>query len=278
MLLCIFVANKLIIINHFKHIQSMKKVYLALMCMASLAMMTACGGKKADQADAVKENTEAVENADGQQADAEANADEQAVANPADAKPLDLAALYASGDFKPGQAVIFEDNLADEKDGEQPSKWDLKEGSVEVKECAGRNVLSLGGESSIIDPQLNGKSNFLTEVWNMEYEYFANDGQQHEIRFFKSDDEQIGYLRIWGDGMEYHFTKTDEENLDGNNTDLGNLIKKGWNHVAVGYKEGNVKIYINGKRLFNLPNVLQPYGFRLAGQEGHYFTNIRVTK
>ena len=86
----------------------MKKVYLALMCMASLTMMTACGGNKADNANAEKENTEAVENADEQQAEAEADAEEKTVANPADAKPLDLAALYESGDFKPGQTVIFE--------------------------------------------------------------------------------------------------------------------------------------------------------------------------
>ncbi len=258
----------------------MKKVYLALMCMASLTMMTACGGNKADNANAEKENTEAVENADEQQAEAEAEADaeEKTVANPADAKPLDLAALYESGDFKPGQTVIFEDNFANDKDGEQPTKWDLKEGSVEVKECAGRNVLSLGGESSLVDPLLNGKSNFLTDEWNLEYEYFANNGEQHELRLFKDEDEQIAYLRVWGEGMEYHFTKTDEENLDGSNTDLGKLINKGWNHFAINYNKGNVKIYINGKRLFNLPKVMQPTNFKLWGLEGHYFTNIRVTK
>ena len=256
----------------------MKKVYLALMCMASLTMMTACGGNKADNADAEKENTEAVENAEDQQAEAEADGEEKAVANPADAKPLDLAALYVSGDFKPGQNVIFEDNLANDKDGEQPTKWDLKEGSVEVNECAGRNVLSLGGESTLIEPLLNGKSDFLAEEWNLEYEFFANNEEQHELRLFKNEDEQIAYVRVWDTGVEYHFTKTDEENLDGSNTDLGKLINKGWNHFAFNFNKGNVKIFINGKRLFNLPKVMQPASFKLAGQEGHYFTNIRVTK
>ena len=254
----------------------MKKVHLALLCMASLALMTACGGKKADSADAVKENSVAIENADEQQDEIDFN--EEAVENPADAKPLNLAALYANGDFKPAEGVVFEDNFAGEKDSEQPTKWEVKEGSVEVKECAGRNILSLGGSSSIIAPLLNGKSNFLTEAWNLEYEYFAKDGETHEVRFFGNEDNQTAYLRVWGGGMEYHFTKIDEENLDGGEGDLSTLIKKGWNHVAVSYDKGNVKIYINGKRLFNLPNVLQPYGFKLAGQEGHYFTNIRVTK
>ena len=41
----------------------MKKIYLALMCMASLSLMTACGDKKSDKGDANDENkTEEVTN------------------------------------------------------------------------------------------------------------------------------------------------------------------------------------------------------------------------
>ena len=154
----------------------MKKVYLALMCIACLALMTACGGQKGDQDNEVEENTEAVENEeeeDETEAEAEAEEGGEAVANPADAKALDLEAIYANGDFKPAKDVVFEDNFSKDKDGELPTKWELKEGSVEVKECAGRNVLSLGGESSIVVPLLNGKSDFLTDTWNLEYEFFA---------------------------------------------------------------------------------------------------------
>lgn len=260
----------------------MKKVYLALMCVACLALMTACGGQKGDQEKEVEENTEAVESdeeeEDEDENEAEAEEGEEAVANPADAKALDLAAIYAKGDFKPAQAVVFEDNFSKDKDGELPTKWELKEGSVEVKECAGRNVLSLGGESSLVVPLLNGKSDFLTDSWNLEYEYFAVDGQQHDVRFMNSEEGELGVVRINRDFIEYHFTKTDEENLDGSKDDLQKLITNGWNHVAISFNKGNVKIFINGKRLFNLPNVMQPSSFRLWGYDGHYFTNIRVTK
>ncbi len=259
----------------------MKKVYLALMCIACLALMTACGGQKGDQDNEVEENTEAVENEeekDETEAEAEAEEGGEAVANPADAKALDLEAIYANGDFKPAKDVVFEDNFSKDKDGELPTKWELKEGSVEVKECAGRNVLSLGGESSIVVPLLNGKSDFLTDTWNLEYEFFAANGQQHNVRFMNNEDSEIGAVRITSDLIEYHFTKTDEENLDGSKGELQKLITNGWNHMAISFNKGNVKIFINGKRVFNLPNVMQPNSFRLWGYDGHYFTNIRVTK
>jgi cobalamin biosynthesis protein CobT len=65
----------------------MKKIYLALTCMASLMMMTACGGdKKPNAADTENENTEVVENAEEQSEESEGEeASEEAVANPADA-------------------------------------------------------------------------------------------------------------------------------------------------------------------------------------------------
>ena len=256
----------------------MKKIYLALMCMVCLALMTACGGQKGEQNKEAEENIEAVENETEDEIEAEAEESAEAVANPADAKALDLAAIYANGDFKPAKDVVFEDNFSEDEDGELPSKWELKEGSVEVKECAGRNVLSLGGESAVVVPLLNGKSDFLTDTWNLEYEYFATDGEQHAIRFMDNEDGEIGSVRISSDFIEYHFTKTDEENLDGSKGELQKLITKGWNHAAVSFNKGNVKIFINGKRVFNLPNVMQPSSFRLWGYDGHYFTNIRVTK
>ena len=256
----------------------MKKIYLALMCMVCLALMTACGGQKGEQNKETEENIEAVENEAEDEIEAEAEESAEAVANPADAKALDLTAIYANGDFKPAKDVVFEDKFSEDEDGELPSKWELKEGSVEVKECAGRNVLSLGGESAVVVPLLNGKSDFLTDTWNLEYEYFATDGEQHAIRFMDNEDGEIGSVRISSDFIEYHFTKTDEENLDGSKGELQKLITKGWNHAAVSFNKGNVKIFINGKRVFNLPNVMQPSSFRLWGYDGHYFTNIRVTK
>lgn len=52
----------------------MKRIYLALMCMAGFTLMTACGGKS-DKKDGVAADSEATEQGSEQKAEAEATAD-----------------------------------------------------------------------------------------------------------------------------------------------------------------------------------------------------------
>ncbi|MBR7049095.1 MAG: hypothetical protein IKI16_04505 [Prevotella sp.] len=251
----------------------MKKIYLALTCMASLLLMTACGGeKKTDASENENENTEVVEEAAEQSEEGEAG--EGAVANPADAQALDLKAIYENGDFKPAEGVFFKDDLSSEKDGELPSKWELKEGSMEVNACAGRNILKLGGSSTCIAPKLNGE---LPDVWNLEYEYFKTDDANQEIWFFSGEDK-LGHIYLYNDYVQYWFTKTNDDSLDGQTENLSKVMKKGWNHVAVSYNKGGVKIYVNGKRTANLPDIKSLKSFSIHGSDGLYITNIRVTK
>ena len=251
----------------------MKKIYLALTCMASLLLMTACGGdKKTDASNNENENTEVVEEAEEQGEEEEAS--EEAVANPADAQALDLKALYESGDFKPAEGVFFKDDLSAETDGELPSKWELKEGSMEVNACAGRNILKLAGGSTRIDPKLNGE---LPDVWNMEYEYFKAEDASQEI-FFLNEEEELGHIYVYNDYVQYWFTKTNDDSLNGESENLGKVMKKGWNHIAVSYNKGGVKIYVNGKRTANLPGIKPLQTFSIYGTEGLYITNVRVTK
>ena len=55
-------------------------------------------------------------------------------------------------------------------------------------------------------------------------------------------------------------------------------MKKGWNHFAISYNKGGVKIFINGKRVANLPSIKPLKRFFIYGSDGLYITNIRVTK
>lgn len=253
----------------------MKKVYLALTCMASLMMMTACGGDKKPNADDTEtENTEVVENENAEEQSEESEASEEAVANPADSKALDLKAIYESGDFKPAAGVLFADDFSAETDGEIPSNWDLKEGSMEVNACAGRNILAFEGSGTSIEPQLNGE---LPDVWNLEYEYFKTDDAAEDLIFF-TDEEELGHIYIYSDNLQYWFTKTNDEQLQGQTANLDKVIKKGWNHFAISYNKGSVKIFINGKRSANMPNIKPLRRFNIYGSEGLYITNVRVTK
>ena len=46
-------------------------------------------------------------------------------------KPSPELKVWSKYDFVSGHEIIFEDNLSNEKNGEFPSKWDLKKGNAE---------------------------------------------------------------------------------------------------------------------------------------------------
>lgn len=263
----------------------MKKIYFALMCLASLAMMTACGGdKKAENANDA-ENTELVNDEDQTAGGEEAEAGEQDVlCTPEQAEPLDLAALYANGDFKPAATVIFEDNQSGEKAGELPSKWDLKEGSAEIGTAAETNYIALSGGQSVLFPMVNGSAKeFLPESYSMEFEFLFGEDKWYELHLYNNEDGELGVVRLWVNGMDWNFAKTDDESIHGNKDELFRLLnKKGWNHFALSYDKGNVKIFINGKRVANLPNVKPSAYFTIWGDDAsgssHFIKNIRVMK
>lgn len=263
----------------------MKKIYLALMCMASLAMMTACGGdKKADKANDA-ENTEIV-NEEAQTVEGEeAEAGEQDVlCTPEQAEPLNVAELYANGDFKPAASPIFEDALDGETAGELPSKWDIKEGSAEVGTAAEQNYIALSGGRSALFPQVNGGSKeFLPESYSLEFEFLFGEDKWYELHFYNSEEAELGAVRWCVNGMDWNFEKTSDENIGGNKDELFRLLnKKGWNHFAMSYDKGNVKLFVNGKRVANLPNVKPMAYFILWGDDAtgssHFIKNIRVMK
>ncbi len=257
--------------------------------MASLSMMTACGGdKKGTSADAEGENADMVDDNDQVTNDQDAigtdsDADAEAWGVPATASLIDLAALYESGDFQPATTTIFIDSLADETAGELPSKWDIKEGSAEVGEAQGHKYITLSGGDSRILPLVNGNKAILTEKYTMEFEFMFGRDVWFYVNFFDAEDTGIADFDLWLSHINWNVHKTDDEWLVGNREELQEILRKdSWNHFAISYDAGNLKLFLNGKRIANLPNVIQASYFTIMGREAngesHYVTNVRVAK
>ena len=270
----------------------MKKIYLALMCMASLSLMTACGDKKSGKGDAKDENkTEEVANADEQNAD-EQEADEQEADNetvvwgdPYKAEVLDLTALYTTGDFKPAANVIFEDTLAADAEsaGELPTKWDIKEGSAEVGVSNGHYFIKMLGGTTVLYPMVSDAKEFLPTKYTVEFEFMFGKDVFYRLNFFDYEESGVGDLNMWYQAAEWNFAKTDDEWIHGDKDELNKLINKnGWNHFAASYDNGNMKFFINGKRIANMPNIKSANYFLITGDEAdgesHYIRNIRICK
>ena len=206
-------------------------------------------------------------------------------------------------DFVPGSIVLFEDNLEGEKLGEFPSKWDISAGSVGVTDLGGRKVIKFDGEGARIYPLMEkDQYSYLPEEFTLEFDYYlskpADDGGQMNLNialknsgqglntyteYYGGDDssEYCGDIDInWcanlggRNRLRYKLQKPGKGSVDGDIYDqdnTGNItgMKVGWNHFAMAFNKRAMKVYINGKRVINAPNVIAPKYFEIC----YYYSN-----
>ncbi|MEJ1729718.1 hypothetical protein SMA90_25635, partial [Escherichia coli] len=78
---------------------------------------------------------------------------------------------WAKSDFVAGDEIFFEDNLAGEKLGEFPSRWDIIEGNAEVVRIDGENAIMLLDDARII-PFMENQQRFLPDVFTLEFDFY----------------------------------------------------------------------------------------------------------
>jgi len=209
-------------------------------------------------------------------------------------EPVSLETTYAKSDFVPGDEIFFEDNLANEQMGEFPSQWDLIEGSVEVANIAGRQCIYFDPKGGTVAPLMKDMKSYLPDVFTLELDFFAN---RYESGFcdgynfcFYNAEERV--LEIF-----MNHTDTQEGNKDihwGYYTPSGDrrvgdariiVQPEAWNHLAISFNKRALKVYVNGIRIANIPNMAAPVRFVVEGREwgtGDTFreaiTNIRLAQ
>jgi len=82
--------------------------------------------------------------------------------------------------------VIFEDNLANEENGEFPSKWDLKTGNVEVARYGSDYVINFPDVNwGKIVPLMAEKGDYLPEKFTVEFDaYFSEFCTRYVVLFY----------------------------------------------------------------------------------------------
>lgn len=205
-------------------------------------------------------------------------------------------------DFVAGDEIIFEDNMAGERVGEIPSKWNLLNGDFEVATMDGEEVLCLF--DAVIEPLMK-QANYLTDKFTLEFDYYEpiRDGwssfslnmyeperedhsyfwnQQFTFNFYVGLDENSyenengQYRRVY----DVRYFKTNQQDYTSTATTVPNY--NGWNHVALSYNNGAVKVYVNQDRVVN-GNMAQPYGFFTFQAGGNrenpvFVKNVRLAK
>ena len=226
-------------------------------------------------------------------AEEEDEADEEEAAAAEDEAPAAKQKKSAKGeevksDFVPGTVVIFEDNLQGEQMGEFPSKWDLIENNAEVAKMNGKMAIKFEhGSNTQITPLIkDGNKKYLPEVYTLEFDFFATGKEDtntaYNLYLNPTDGDRS---RIWfsQDRMDWYIMKPNGDELVEGNKSLEDIMElNDWNHFALSFNKRALKVYVNGKRIINIPNAKAMDWFSVETEfwEDHidYITNIRLAK
>ncbi len=217
---------------------------------------------------------------------------QQAAPAPAPQKKVEVE--YAKSDFVPGDEIFFEDTMEGEQMGEFPSKWDLLEGEAETAKIGGKDCISLTAEkTSTVEPLMKNQKSYLPDVFTLEFDFYRGktDSSMGYILATTADTE-IGYafnIEIGGQhstelgGHVGYYTPSG----DSRSADLSySLEGDTWNHFALSFNKRALKVYINGKRVANIPNCEKPNRFQIEQYSWGGFddsgtnaiTNVRLAK
>ena len=190
---------------------------------------------------------------------------------------------WAKYDFVPGDRVIFEDNLEGEENGEFPSRWDLKDGNVEVAEFGGENVIMFrGGAPSIVPYYKEAREDYLPDVFTVEFDLYCDNSHFNLYLFDRKNQKSTSptgynYLEINSYRMSFGRSYSDHPNAK-------NLAERRWMHVSVAYTNGKLKAYMDETRLINIPRIdfdptgITLYTYHARNDNLFYVKNVRIAE
>ena len=201
---------------------------------------------------------------------------------PEPAKAAEMA--YAKSDFVSGDEVMFDDQLVGEKMGEFPSQWDLLAGNAEISKINDGNVIYMDKATTIV-PLMKNPKNYLPESYTIEFDFYIekNHPGYWRIELMKPNDnyERMSNIELWS-GPDAKRTIEGSWNTTGNefrrSSSTSDLSAVGWHRVSISFNQRALKVYFDGVRTMNAPNVAQAGWFRIHCTDKHFIRDIRVAK
>jgi len=202
---------------------------------------------------------------------------------------------YDNYDFVPGEKILFEDNFQDDPKGEFPSHWRLGYGQGVVTDFDGKKVFALtegenGDRAVVIEPRMKTKSGYLPAIFTVEFDMYPTSDVSDDninnnwagLNFYGSDDPITNYNDLSFSSEQMELANDDlapgskqlPDNIGGTN-----FINK-WHHIAIAFKDKQMKIYLDQTRLYVIPEVKNDrpnkFGIRVGGK--CVVTNIRIAE
>lgn len=191
---------------------------------------------------------------------------------------------WSKYDFVPGDIIIFQDNQENEENGEFPSKWDLKEGNVEIAKYGDDYVINFAtNQNCYIVPLMKETGDYLPEKFTIEFDaYFSEFCTTYQVYLYDIISQKPIYPNPF---IEISPNELHVEGFSG--TDWGDLKDSDypfWEHVSISFNVRALKVYYGEKRGINIPNLrIEPTGVTLKSRQCHtgnqaLIKNIRIAK
>jgi len=181
--------------------------------------------------------------------------------------PTGSLASYQNYDFVPGNKVLFEDEFTDDQSGEFPTHWSLTGGQAILNMVGPDKAFFLtDGNYVHVAPLMKSKS-YLTSSFSVEYDVYGTDGYQGMLAMYDGGGDALtvtvkpGSVDFSGPG---NFSGALPADIGGNN-----YLRK-WHHIAVAYKNNQMKVYVDKYRVLLVPQVgLAPTRLEIEGIGDH---------
>lgn len=211
-----------------------------------------------------------------------------------------LEMTYAKSDFVRGDEIIFEDLMDNEQLGEFPSMWDLKEGSAEVASINGKKAIFRSDKENgtyIVAPLMKDPNNYLPEKYTIEMDLWMGvadkSGERdyskqysYELFFYGGEEgREVAKLEINNfnaPSIRWYYTSTSGAYTSGDAA--LSVDADGWHHLAISFNKRAFKVYLDGIRLANIPNMTQASNFAIQDANindiswASAITNVRIAK
>jgi outer membrane protein OmpA-like peptidoglycan-associated protein len=204
---------------------------------------------------------------------------------------------WSKYDFIPGTEIIFEDNQEGEQNGEFPSKWDLKSGSIENANFDGQNVIyfmkcNVNSGGGIVPLLKNSTSDYLPDEFTIEFDAYFEEKTSNYTIYLADHKNQLKldaafpaidkWVRIQKNGAEYKQDISTKYYPGFSNAVFDKQAK--WRHVSISFNTRALKVYLDDVRILNIPNLgYNPTGLTIGyhnpgSTTKGYLRNIRIAK
>jgi OOP family OmpA-OmpF porin len=157
---------------------------------------------------------------------------------------------YANYDFVPGTQVIFEDNFADDQDGEFPTHWKLGSGQAILNKIKGDEAFCLTeGNYVRVSPRMKTE-NYLPENFTVEFDFYATPGAYTPGVLFTTAADESRYVFFGKEVSLGYFPN----NLSGSYPGDADNFDGRWHHAAMIKKGNQIKCYIDQYRVLVVPD------------------------